>query len=108
MLWPTPGGLSRREWAAASPAELRRSASWVELDELVVDGDAALALRDRLEREFAAKSGQLAHRPRFRMDFVPADRSYWFGNTCADVAAAWLRQLGCTVGWVPIRASLRT
>ncbi|HEX5053581.1 MAG TPA: DUF2459 domain-containing protein [Planctomycetota bacterium] len=106
VLWSTQGGLSRREFFADSPERLRAVASWVELDELVVPGAAVQKLRERLERTFASRQAQRVVRGDLRMSFVPADQGYWFLRTCADVAAGWLEELGCSVSWVPIRASL--
>ncbi|MBK8100212.1 MAG: DUF2459 domain-containing protein [Planctomycetes bacterium] len=106
VLWPTAGALSRREFAATTPAELRRVASWVELDELLVGGGEVRALRDELDRAFAAGAAHQVWRRDLGMAFVPSELDYWLARTCADVAAGWLSRLGCQVGWAPIRASL--
>lgn len=106
VLWPTPGALCRREYAAHSPAELRRSATWVALDEIAIGRAEAGALRQHLEAVFERESARAVFQPDYGMTFVPYAESYWFGNTCADVAGEWMRELGCDVSWAPIRLSL--
>lgn len=106
MLWPTRGALGRRTFGATNEAELRRTVTWAELSPVVVDRGLAAALRHRLEDEFAAGSADLVERVDFQFRFVPSPDSYWFGYNCADAAAIWLRELGCRVGWVPIRTAL--
>ena len=108
VLWSTTATLSRREFRADGPARLRQVAAWAELDELRVERAAVDKLRARLEAEFARKVKQRVDQPRLRMSFVPTDSGYWFLNTCADQAAVWLIELGCSVTWTPIRGSLRT
>lgn len=107
ILWPTAGALSRREFEAVSAADLRRVASWVELDELIVDAEDVVALQTELERRCIDGSTQRVWRADLRMAFVPAEADYWFACTCADVAAEWLRRLRCQVGWALIRGSLK-
>ena len=106
VLWPTRGTLCRREFRAANAEDLRRVASWAKLSPLVVEGAQAGALRDRLEAQFRAREGEAVARRELGFRFVPADDSYWFAWTCADAVAVWLRELGCSIGWAPIRRSL--
>jgi hypothetical protein len=107
VLWPTQGALCRREFAAGNADELRRAAYWAELSPLVVDGTEVAALRGRLEVICRGRAAQAVARRELGFTFVPSDESYWFLCMCADVAATWLRELGCSVSWVPIRSSLR-
>lgn len=88
-------------------AAARRELHWAELQDLAVERALAERLRARLQAEFAAGAAELVTREAWRMQFVPVDRSFWWPHTCADAAAGWLEQLGCSVSWVPIRAGLR-
>ncbi len=97
VLWPTPGCLSRREFSARTPDLVGAAYPAAKFSPLPVSAVKAEALRSRLEGEFAAGLGALRTRPELQMSFVPYPKSYWFGNTCADVSADWLRALGCTV-----------
>ena len=107
VLWPTQGALCRREFAAANAEELRAVASWAELSPLLVGGAEVTALRERLDAQFRAREGEAVARRELGFRFVPCDESYWFAWTCADAVAVWLRELGCSVGWAPIRGNLR-
>lgn len=107
VLWPTPGALCRREHLARSERELRAAAHWTEFEELTVSRARVEALLGRLEREFAAQGERSVRVEAYDMSFALSDRSYWFGDTCADVAADWLEELGCGVSWAPIRMSMR-
>lgn len=106
VIWPTQGTLGRRTFGARTADELRANAWWAELSPVVVEAEKARALRARLEHEHTASIAQAVRRPEYRWVFVPYDSSYWFPNTCADVAADWFEELGCSVGWAPIRAGL--
>ena len=106
VLWPTQGTLGRRTFGARTAAELRARVTWATLSAVEVSGAKAAALRRRLEKEHEDLRKEAVRRPEFGWLFVPYDCSYWFGVTCADVAAAWFRELDCTVGWVPIRGGL--
>jgi hypothetical protein len=110
VLWPTAGTLCRRTFAARDEAALQLHCAQTgrELDAMQVDGRAVATLREQLNAQFdatAAHDGSV-QRPELGMEFVLAGESYWFARTCADVAARWCEQLGCEVGWIPIRGSL--
>jgi hypothetical protein len=106
VLWPTAGALGRRTFGARTADELHRRVTWAELHAIEVERERAHALRTELQRAFDAGAAHAHPRHDLGWVFVPDDRSYWFANNCADVAADWLQQLGCTVSWVPIRTSL--
>lgn len=110
VLWPTAGTLCRRKFAAHDEDALHTLCAQTgrELDALRVDARAVATLRDQLNAQFDAATarGAPVQRPELGMEFVLAGESYWFAHTCADVAARWCEQLGCTVGWMPIRGSL--
>jgi hypothetical protein len=106
VLWPSQGACGRRTFAARTEAELLRAVTWAELSPIVVSRARADALRRRLQAAFDRGRAGLVERRDLRFQFVPGDTSYWFLNTCADVAAGWFEELDCGVGWAPIRASL--
>ncbi|MCY3002136.1 MAG: DUF2459 domain-containing protein [Planctomycetota bacterium] len=106
VLWPTRATLSRRVIPATDAESARAALPWLDFVELRVERSAAERLRDRLEEQFAAGSGELVQPPGRSMQFVPCEGSYWFGHNCADVAAQWLEELGCEVSWLPIRFDL--
>ncbi|MGE3173984.1 MAG: hypothetical protein AB7O97_15265 [Planctomycetota bacterium] len=112
MLWPTAGTLSRRDWAPATAADFpaRAAARGCRADPLVVEAAATAALRERLDRAFTAGNDRRAEQVGQGMAFVPADAlgagGYWLLRTCADVAAGWFRELGCSVTWAPVRRAL--
>jgi hypothetical protein len=106
VLWPTTGALGRRTFGARTPDELRRRVTWAELHELTVERDRATALREQLQAAFDAGAAAARPRPELGWIFVPDARSYWWANNCADVAAHWFEDVGCTLSWVPIRISL--
>lgn len=106
VLLPTRGTFSRRRFAARDVDQLRRVAHWVELDELRVERERAVLLRAVLQATFDAGREAMVAQPRYRMDFVPDDGSYWLVDNCNDRVGEWLVQLGCEVGWRPIVTSL--
>ena len=108
VFWPSQGALGRRTFGARTENELLARVTWATLSPLVVDASKAASLRQRLQDTFDQRRGELVRRRDLRFEFVPADENYWFGNTCADVAARWLEELDCQVGWAPIRAGLET
>lgn len=108
VLWPTQGALGRREFGASTPEALRRAAYWAELSPILVSQQRAQELRRQLQTAFEARRLQAIDRKDLRFRFVPSDESYWFAHNCADSAATWLQQLGCTVGWAPLRFGLHT
>lgn len=108
VLWPTQGTLGRREFGAHTPETLQRAAYWAELSPIRVSQKKANALRAQLQATFDAASNQAIERRDLRFRFTPQPDSYWFAHNCADVAATWLTQLDCTIGWAPIRTGLHT
>ena len=108
VLWPTQGTLGRRTFGARDERQLRSAAWWTTLSPVVVDAQKARELRLRLQAQFDAGASAMVRRQDLGFAFVPVDDSYWFGFTCADAAGQWFTELGCEVGWVPIRSGLRT
>lgn len=107
VLWPTAGTLCRRVYAATDDRELHAvaAATGRTLAPLVVDEELVRALVADLDSAFAA-APEHAERADLGMAFARVGAGYWFPHTCADVAADWLLQLQCDVGWAPIRAAL--
>lgn len=106
VLWPTAGALGRRTFGARDAATLRSAVYWAELSPVVVSAAKANALRERLQRQFDAGQANAVRRADLGFTFVPMDRSYWFADNCADAAADWFVELGCDVGWAPVRIAL--
>ena len=106
VLWPTDAALARRRFDASTPDALRARAPWATLAPVVVERAAAAELRARLQERFDAGRRQVVVDRRFGFKFVPADASYWLPQNCADVVAEWLEELGCEVGWAPVRVGL--
>lgn len=106
MLLPTRGTLGRRAFDCATAAELPRAAAWATVSPIVCSAQKVAQLRQRLQAEFDAASGEAVERRELRFRFVPAAESYWFPNHCADVTARWLEELDCTVGWSVVRTGL--
>ncbi|MCK5941001.1 MAG: DUF2459 domain-containing protein, partial [Planctomycetes bacterium] len=103
VLWPTRGTLGRRTFGARDAGQLRRGAWWATLSPVTVSRSRAAALRRRLQARFDAARKQVVVDRRLGFKFVPADGSYWLPHNCADVVAGWLEELGCEVGWAPVR-----
>jgi hypothetical protein len=106
VLWPTRGALGRRSFAVSDDAALLREVAWADLTPVVVSRARAAALRRELQEAFDGARKQVIVDRRSGVKFVPSDQGYWWPNTCADVAAGWLEELGCEVAWAPVRASL--
>ncbi len=106
VLWPTQGALGRRSVPAPTPPSLKRFYGAIETNKIIVArADAASLLReldDQFDRAFETRH----HNTRYAMDFVEHGCSFWFLYNCNDVAADWLRKLGCSVSFVPIRLGL--
>lgn len=107
LLWPTGGTLGRHATGTRTGDELRAHFLGRRIVSLRVELVAVVALRDRLEAEFAAGIGDSIWNPDYRMDFVPYPHRFWCFHNCNDAVADWLRELGCEVSWVPVRTDLR-
>lgn len=107
VLWPTQGALGRRPFDAREAAALPRAAWWADVTPLQVEAGLAKQLHERLQQQFDAGAAAVVQRRDLGFSFVPWDRSYWLVDNCADVAAEWFTELGCSVGWAPVRRGLR-
>lgn len=106
VMWPTQGGLGRRAFGVGTAAAIPQAAWWAEVLPVVVSRQRAAALRARLQQRFDAGKANQVERTDLKFQFVPYDASYWLPQNCADVAAGWFEELGCEVGWRPIRLAL--
>ncbi|MBN2492552.1 MAG: DUF2459 domain-containing protein [Planctomycetes bacterium] len=103
VLWPTRATLGRQRLATRDPASLRGRYPGGAVRPFSAARERVDALYGQLEAEFRAHEAEAVYNDRFDFRFVPLGRSYWFLHNCNDVTAAWLRELGCSVSWVPIR-----
>jgi len=104
FLFPSEGTLGRRHLA---PGEVERltSAEGARLAPFEASRARVDALRERLDREFAA-GGEPHHDPQDRLDFVRHERSFWMAYTCHDAVVEWAEELGCRASWSPLRFAL--
>ncbi len=103
VLWPNQGTLGRRILA---PDELAHGAYAGRVQSILVDRDRAARLVRRLDAEFASGGAPLWN-PVTGLHFVKHAEDFWMFHDCHDETAEWLRELGCEVGWAPIRGGLR-
>jgi hypothetical protein len=106
VLWPTPGALARRLHPAVDAAALRAALPSARLQQLSVGGADVERLRFRLAAQFERGSQAMVLRTGLHMAFVPWDRSYWFADNCSTAVLDWLRELGCSVSWLPLALDL--
>jgi hypothetical protein len=94
--FPTPGALIREPRGDLRLARIR--AAGTTLLTFAVERAPMLALRDRLDAEWAGG------RPCSDWSALHSSETgyeLWYRN-CQDVAADWLRELGCRIGWFRI------
>jgi len=105
LLWPSSAALGRYAYPPPLTRETVRRHFGGRIETVFLfDVSAAkvAALTANLESLFDdGRSQALVHNPRYRLDFVPHPDSYALGHSSNDVAAAWLRALGCTIDVVP-------
>jgi hypothetical protein len=106
VLWPSQGTLGRRYVRDADLAAMDHSYGGGTLEELRVSRASADRLLARLDAEFAA-AGEPHYNETYDMSFVKHPDDFWGFHDCHDEVAEWLEELGCSVGWAPIRTGLR-
>ena len=106
VLWPTQGALGRRRLKTRDRTGLAAYFPSDRLRPFLASRERAAGLVEELEERFRQHTDRMVHNERFGLSFVPDDRGYWFMANCNDRAAGWLRKLGCSVSWVPIRLGL--
>ena len=106
VLWPSQGTLGRRYIRDADLAAMNHSYGGGTLEELRVSRDSAERLLARLDADFAA-GGEPHDNATYDMSFVKHPDDFWGFHDCHDEVGEWLEELGCSVGWAPIRTGLR-
>jgi hypothetical protein len=98
VLVPTRGALGRWQWEIDTDIETVRAAVFCEhVYVLVVERPSVNALYESLAERFEKHIDTLQEQPRYQLEFVYDDASYWAPHNCNHVTAAWLRELGCEV-----------
>ncbi len=73
---------------------------------MAVERTAVVRLERRLAEQYARhESGEL-YNATYAMSFVESEDGFWFLYNCNDALADWLRELGCSVSFVPVRLGL--
>ncbi len=106
VLWPTKGTLGRKSLAAIDVAGLQAHYPYSTLFPIVVGGDEATRLRRRLAEQYADHGDGEIYNHTYDLFFVEHDDRFWFLHNCHDAMAAWLRELGCSVSFAPVRVGL--
>jgi hypothetical protein len=106
LLWPTRGTLARRILSAETLAELQVSYLASRLTPIVVGAEEAARLEERLDDEYCARLNTEIYNPEYALHFVEQEDGFWLFYNCHDALARWLRELGCSVGWTPVRGGL--
>lgn len=106
VLWPTQGTLGRRYILDAELAAKNHDYGRGTLEELCVSRASADRLLAHLDAQFAA-GGEPHFNETYDMSFVRHPDGFWGFHDCHDQVAEWLRELGCQIGWAPIRTGLR-
>jgi hypothetical protein len=107
LLLPTRGTLARRDLPVEGLAELKASYPASNLTPIVVGADAAARLEARLDAEYRERQDTEIYNPEYALHFVVHEDGFWLFYNCHDALARWLRELGCSVGWTPVRGGLR-
>jgi hypothetical protein len=111
MLWPTPAALGRQtvEAAPEAPWEVisRLGIGIDALFELNVEREAVVQLLQRLNDLYAANIDTFHFNPDYRLEFVRHPQPYTLINNSNRMIAEWLRELGCDVRGVPLKARWR-
>lgn len=107
LLWPTQGTLGRRKLSSREPDVLVRRYSPDAIAAIAASRPRVEALRRELEARHRRHIDRQVHDKLRGWHFVPDDQGYWLLNNCNDVTADWLRKLGCSVSWVPIRLGIK-
>ncbi|TVQ60429.1 MAG: DUF2459 domain-containing protein [Phycisphaerales bacterium] len=108
VLIPSRGALGRSTWPVfVDASDAQRHMRVVTVIEVSVDRERAAALERRLRERFDAHADTARNNPRYGLEFVHDDDSYWLFNHCNTAVAAWLRELGCEVRGATLLADFR-
>jgi hypothetical protein len=105
VLWPNQGTLGRRYLRGEDLAAMGDTYGAGSLALIRVPREAAGRLLARLDAEFVA-GGEPHFNRLYDMWFVKHPDRFWFLHDCHDEVTGWLRELGCSVSWAPIRLGL--
>ena len=106
VLWPTTGTLVRRIVDVDDLDGLKANYPLSTLAPMAVERTAVTRLERRLAEQYARhESGEL-YNATYAMSFVESEDGFWFLYNCNDALADWLRELGCSVSFVPVRLGL--
>jgi len=93
---PTDGAIGRRFVRGPfTEAHLQPRLAFERLHSFRVRREDAIALREDLDRRYAAHIDSEIYNERHDLHFVRVDEPYTLGNNCNPVLGRWLRQLGC-------------
>lgn len=106
VLWPTQGTLGRREVRTPDGEGVSQILSWTQVQPIPVPAAAARDLLASLDAQFARHQQEELYNATYGMTFVPHDDGFWCCYNCNDAVTDWLRALGCSVSWVPLRLGL--
>lgn len=106
ILWPTQGALGKRKVTGRTHSSIVRAYPLGRVIPIRAAREKAGKLLKDLEARHEAKTETLHRNALSGFDFVMDESSYWFLNNCNDVAADWLRRLGCRVSPAVIRGGL--
>lgn len=98
VLYPSQGALGQKNLAHV-PDDAQKVR--------VAQADAAALLKE-LDAKYDLHKDTEIYNEKLDMRFVVAEKDFWLLFTCSDAAAGWLRRLGCSVSWVPVRCGLKT
>lgn len=100
LLWPTAGGLGRKEYAAleAPPLPARVTPEGrQQVYALNAEAVRVEALRRRLDSYHAGAPESPVYSETFGLYFVPYSRDYWAGHQSNLKVVEWLQELGMEV-----------
>jgi hypothetical protein len=106
LLWPTRGTLGRRVLSAEHLTDLQASYPWSDLSPIVVGAEETARLEQRLDAEYRERQDTEIYNSDYVLYFVEHEAGFWLFHNCHDALAQWLRELGCSVGWTPVRGGL--
>jgi hypothetical protein len=104
LLWPHQGTLGRRY--VSGDDLVGDSYGGGKLEPIVVSGDKAARLLARLDAEFA-EGGDPHYNRDYDMSFVMHPDRFSLLHNCHDEVVEWLRELGSSVSWTPVRRGLK-
>ncbi|SDL69776.1 hypothetical protein SAMN05192555_106126 [Franzmannia pantelleriensis] len=100
LLWPTPGGLGRKEHAALEvpplPARVTPEGRQ-RVHALEAEAERVEMLRQRLDAYHAEAASPAVYSETYGLYFVPYSRDYWAAHQSNLKVVEWLQELGMEV-----------